>query len=231
MSVGGWGEFAGAFGLFLLSHALPARPALRQRIAGALGERGYLVLYSLLSVAALAWLVAASGRAPYLAIWDAAPWQWWMPNLAVPLACLLVAFGTAAPNPLSLGGRTAGYDPEHPGVVGFTRHPLLWAIALWAGAHAVPNGDLAHLLLFGGFAGFALLGMRALDRRRRRQLGAEAWARLARRTAFWPGAALASGRWRPATLPSSQRLVAATLLWLALLVLHGPIIGVTPLPP
>ena len=148
----------------------------------------------------------------------------------MPPACLLVAFGMAAPNPLSLGGRMAGYDPEHPGIAGFTRHPLLWALVLWAGAHAVPNGDLAHLLLFGGFAGFALLGMRALDRRRRRQLGTEAWARLARRTAFWPGAALVSGRWRPAALPSPRRMVAATLLWLALLVLHGPVIGVTPLP-
>lgn len=229
--MGGWGEFAGAFGLFLLSHALPARPALRRRLAGALSERGYLVLYSLLSVAALAWLVVAAGRAPYLALWSAAPWQWWVPNLAMPLACLLVAFGTATPNPLSFGGRTAGFDPERPGVAGLARHPLLWAIALWAGMHAVPNGDLAHVLLFGGFAGFALLGMRAVDRRRRRQIGAEAWTRLARRTSFWPGAALVSGRWRPATLPSPGRLVAAALLWLALLVLHGPIIGVTPLPP
>lgn len=229
--MGGWGEFAGAFGVFLLSHALPARPALRRRLAGALGERAYLALYSLLSVAALAWLVAAAGRAPYLPLWEMAPWQWWVPNLAMPLACLLVAFGTAAPNPLSLGGRTAGYDPEHPGIAGLTRHPLLWALALWAGAHVVPNGDLAHLLLFGGFAGFALLGMWAIDRRRRRQLGAEAWARLALRTSFLPGAALAAGRWRPATLPTALRLAAAALLWIALLLLHGPVIGVTPFPP
>lgn len=228
--MGGWGEFAGAFGLFLLSHALPARPRLRRRLAGMLGERGYIALYSLLSVAALAWLVAAAGRAPYVPLWDAAPWQWWAPNLAMPLACLLAAFGTAAPNPLSFGGGAVGFDPEQPGVAGLARHPLLWAIALWAAAHAVPNGDLAHMLLFAGFAGFALLGMRAIDRRRRRQLGAETWARLARRTSFWPGAALASGRWRPAAPPSTGRLAAAALLWLALLVLHRPLIGVTPLP-
>ncbi len=229
--MGGWGEFAGAFGLFLLSHALPARPGLRRRLVGMLGERGYLMLYSLLSVAALAWLVAAARRAHYVALWDAAPWQWWAPNLIMPLACLLVAFGTAAPNPLSFGGRATGFDPERPGIAGFARHPLLWALALWAAAHAMPNGDLAHVLLFGGFAGFALLGMRAIDRRRRQQLGAETWARLARRTSFWPGATLASRLWRPATFPSPGRLAAAVLLWLALLVLHGPVIGVSPLPP
>ena len=97
----GWGEFAGAFGLFLVSHALPARPRLRRRLAGVLGERGYLALYSLLSVAALTWLVVAAGRAPYVPLWDAAPWQWWVPNLAMPLACLLVAFGLGASNPPS----------------------------------------------------------------------------------------------------------------------------------
>jgi len=229
--MGGWGEFAGAFGVFLLSHALPARPALRRRLAGALGEGGYLGLYSAVSLAALAWLVAAAGRAPYLPLWDPAPWQWWVPNLAMPIVCLLAAFGTAAPNPLSFGGRAAGFDPARPGIAGLARHPLLAAIALWAGAHAVPNGDLAHLLLFGGFAVFAVLGMAAIDRRRRRQLGVEAWAALAQGTSLLPGAAWAAGRWQPAALPSPLRLAAAVLLWLALLLLHGPVIGVTPLPP
>jgi uncharacterized membrane protein len=110
------------------------------------------------------------------------------------------------------------------------RHPLLWAIVLWAGAHAVPNGDLAHVLLFGGFAVFSLLGMRAIDRRRRRLLGAEAWARLAYRTSFLPGASLAVGRCRPGGPASPWRLAAASLLWLALLLLHERVIGVTPLP-
>ncbi|SDB31143.1 NnrU family protein [Belnapia rosea] len=229
--MGGWGEFAGAFVVFLLSHALPARPALRRPLVTALGERAYLALYSLASLAVLAWLVLAAGRAPYIALWDMAPWQYWVPNIAMPLTCLLVVCGTGAPNPLSFGGRALGFDPEHPGVAGLARHPLLWAIALWAGSHAVPNGDLAHGLLFGGFAGFALLGMWAIDRRRRRQIGAEEWARLAARTSFWPAAALLSGRWHPLGRPSIPRLAAAMLLWLALLLLHGPVIGVSPLPP
>jgi uncharacterized membrane protein len=229
--MGGWGEFLAAFGIFLLSHVLPARPALRRPCAAALGERNYLALYSLASLAALAWLVAAAGRAPHVTLWEMTPWQYWVPNLAMPLACLLAAFGLGAPNPLSFGGRAAGFDPERPGIAGLARHPLLWAIALWAAAHAVPNGDLAQALLFGGFAGFALLGMRMIDHRRRRQLGEAAWAQLAARTSFWPGAALLSGRWRPAGFPDPWRLAAAALLWLGLLLLHAPVIGVAPLPP
>ena len=229
--MGGWGELLAAFSAFLLSHALPARPALRRPLAAALGERGYLLAYSLVSVAALAWLVAAAGRAPHVALWDPAPWQAWAPNLAMPPACLLIASGLGAPNPLSFGGRAAGFDPERPGIAGVARHPLLLALALWAGAHAVANGDLAHVSLFGAFAGFALLGMGIIDRRKRRLIGEDEWGRLAARTSAWPFAALVEGRWRPSAPPGLGRLGAGLLLWLALLALHAPVVGVSPLPP
>lgn len=59
----------------------------------------------------------------------------------------------------------------------WSRHPLLAALALWAAAHVVPNGDLAHLILFGTFAAFAFLGGRLIDRRKRHEMGPE-WQRL-----------------------------------------------------
>jgi uncharacterized membrane protein len=228
--MGGWGEFVAAFAAFLLSHALPARPAMRRPLAAALGERGYLLAYSLVSLGMLAWLVAAAGRAPYLELWPYAPWQAWVTNLLMPVVCLLVAFGIAAPNPLSFGGRAAGFDPQRPGTAGVARHPLLLAIALWAVGHAVPNGNLAHLLLFGAFAGFAALGMRIIDRRKRRLLGEEAWTRLAAHSSGWPLSALLDGRWRPTGPPSALRLCASLLLWLLLLAAHPGAIGVSPLP-
>jgi len=227
----GWGEMAAAFAVFLLSHALPARPALRRKLASALGERGYLLAYSLVSMAALAWLVVAAGRAPYVPLWDPAGWQHWMPNLAMPLACLLIAFAVGAPNPLSFGGREAGFDPANPGIAGVARHPLLLALALWAGSHVVPNGNLAHVALFGAFAGFAMLGMHIIDRRKRRVLGQAAWDRLATRTSNWPFGAMLAGRWRPAGFPDPVRLLLGLLLWAALVVLHPAVIGLSALPP
>jgi len=154
-----------------------------------------------------------------------------VPNQAVPPACLLVAFGIGAPNPLSFGGRADGFDPERPGIAAVARHPLLLAIALWSGAHAVANGDLAHVSLFGAFAAFALLGMRVLDRRKRRLMGAGEWSRLAARTSAWPLASLVAGRWRPSAPPDPRRVGLGLLLWLALLALHAPVVGVSPLPP
>lgn len=229
----GWGEFLGAFAIFLLSHALPARPAVRGPLVATLGERAYLILYSLMSVAVLAWLIAAAGRAPFVQLWPYAAWQAWLVNLAMPLVCVLVAFAVGAPNPLSFGGRKAGSDPRRPGIAGVARHPLLLALSLWAGLHAAANGDLAHLLLFGGFAGFAALGMGMLDRRRRRQLGEVAWMQLAVRTSAWPLAALLDRRWRPGAPRAADtlRLAAGLLLWLVLLALHPAVIGVSPLPP
>ncbi|RBP17234.1 putative membrane protein [Roseiarcus fermentans] len=231
MNPGGWAEFAAAWAAFLVSHALPARPAVRRRLTASLGEAGYQIVYGAVSVAAIAWLIAAAGRAPLVPLWSTEIWQMWLANLAAPLACLLVAFAVGAPNPLSFGGPAAGFDPSRPGVVGVARHPLLVALALWAGVHTLANGDLAHVLLFGGFGGFAVLGMRALDRRRRRELGEAEWARLSACASDWPLAALLAGRWRPQSPPNAARFVLGLALWLVLLALHPLVIGVSPLPP
>lgn len=213
----GWGELGLGFALFLAAHLVPARAPVRRRLTSFLGERGYLLLYGLVSLLLLGWLLAAAGRAPYLAVWEQAPWQRWVVLLAMATACLLVALAIGVPNPLSFGGRRgAVFDPAHPGIVGLTRHPLLWALALWAAAHLFANGDLAHILLFGGFLVMALVGMAALDRRNRARLGA-GWRELALRRA--PG-------WRPR---DAWRLLLALLLFLGLLLAHPLVIGVDPL--
>jgi len=227
----GWADFLLAAVVFVTSHALPLRPALRRPATAVLGDRWFTAVYSVVSVAALAWLIVAAGRAPYVEVWPPAPWQAWVPFLTMLPVCLLVACAVGVPNALSFGGPAAGFDPARPGVAGVARHPLLWAMTLWAGAHAVPNGDLAHLLLFGGLGGFALVGMVAIDSRRRRLWGEARWQDLARATSALPLAALVRGRWRPRGRPPVIRLVIGLGLYLALLLLHRPVIGLSPLPP
>lgn len=228
----GWTEFIAAFVVFLLSHAIPARPAVRAALVHRLGERGFLIGYSVSSLIVLTWLIVATNRAPFVEVWPFEVWQMWAPNIALPLACQFAAFGIGAANPLSFGGDARkAFDPEHPGIAGIVRHPLLWAIGLWAGAHVVPNGDLAHVVLFGFFAVIALVGMAIIDRRKRRQLGAARWQALAARTSFWPGAALLAGRFRPRLSRFSLvRCGIGIAAWLTLLLLHPYVIGVSPLP-
>jgi uncharacterized membrane protein len=228
----GWTEFIVAFVVFLISHALPARPGFRAAMVAKLGERFYLLAYVIASLAVLTWLIAAAGRAQPVELWPFENWQKWAPNLAMPLVCVIAAFGVGAANPLSFGGNpNLAFDPQHPGIVGVVRHPLLWAIALWAAAHVVPNGDLAHVVLFGFFTLIALAGMVVIDRRKQRQLGSEDWQALAANTSFWPLASLLTGRWKPPAISISPiRLAAGVAAYLALLFCHAPIIGVSPLP-
>ncbi|WP_323006995.1 NnrU family protein [Pseudorhodobacter sp.] len=227
---GTWGELFLAFAVFLVSHRIPTLPRVRQRLEARLGSIGFTVAYSLLSVVLLAWLILAAGNAPFVPLWDQALWQRWLANLVMPVALALAVFGLGAPNPLSFGGRAAGFDPEHPGIAGVMRHPLLWALALWSAVHLVVNGDLAHVLLFGSFTGFSVLGMWAIDRRKQRVMGAEVWAGLARSTSTWPFAALVQGRWRPVAGPGLWRSLVWVVIWLGVVLLHAPVIGVAPLP-
>jgi uncharacterized membrane protein len=229
----GWNELILAFALFLLSHIIPARPSVRAWFVRHIGKAVYLGAYSALSIFLFGWLIAAVSRAPYVPLWQFAPWQMWIPNIAMPFVCLLLASGIAAPNPLSAASyNDDAFDPDHPGIVGVTRHPALWAAALWASAHAVPNGDLAHALSFGVFGAFSLLGMLAIDARKQRVLGTIEWRRLSHRTSLVPLVALVGGRWRPSFRKISLfRLVAAIGLYLGLFALHQPVIGVSPFPP
>lgn len=221
-----WLEFIAVMTAFLLSHALPTRPKMRAALARHLGPRGFQLSYSLLSLTLLYGLIVAAWRAPFVVLWDFVPWQTLVPNILMPFAVLLACCAIGAPNPLSFGGaHEEKFDPDHPGIAGIVRHPILWALLLWSGAHLVPNGDLAHVLLFGIFAVFSFTGMVLIDRRCQQKLGMTQWKSLARNTAFWP---FGNG-WRIPAVPYG-RLLLALILYGTLLVLHPLIIGVSALP-
>ncbi|MDV7142301.1 NnrU family protein [Tropicimonas sp. TH_r6] len=218
MMPSGWGEFLAALVFFLVSHSIPVRPPVKAALVARLGASGFTLAYSALSLVALVWLIGAAGRAPVVMLWDWAPWQNHATFTAMALATVLAALAIGRPNPLSFGGaRNEDFDPAAPGIVGWARHPLLVALLLWSVGHLLPNGQLAHVLLFGLFAGFCLLGMRLIDRRKRREMGAEEWRRLASGT--------------PAIRPTRAgllRLAAGAAVYGLLLLAHGPVIGIHP---
>lgn len=51
------------------------------------------------------------------------------------------------------------------------RHPMMWGMVIWAGAHLLVNGDCASVVLFGGLGGWALVQMALVNR------GDGAWER------------------------------------------------------
>ncbi|TNC73272.1 NnrU family protein [Rubellimicrobium roseum] len=221
--------FAAAYAAFLLTHFVPTRPAIRERLVGAMGRRAWFSLYGLISLAVTAWVIWAAGRAPYVELWPQLPWTRWVPNVALPLATALAFCGLPG-RTVTLGGpRQPRLDPSRPGFAAVTRHPLLWVLALWSGAHLFPNGDLAHVLLFGGFLLMALAAMPAFDARAARALGLESPAYFAA-TATLSLRPLGSPGWWRANATLGRRFVLSLGVWLLLLVLHPHVIGVSPLP-
>lgn len=223
----GWAGFVLAWVAFLGAHVIPMLPKVRARLVAALGTRGYFIGFGTMSVLLLWLLILATNAAPMVPLAAQMPWQRWLVNLVMPPAILLTVYGLGAPNPFGLGRKGAGFDPDRPGIVGVTRHPLMWAFVLWAGAHLVANPDLAHVIFFGVLLAYALRGMAKAESRARAD---GSLARLGARTGFWPFAALLSGRWRPQTPPPLRPLLWSALIWAAALLLHPYVIGASPLP-
>lgn len=220
----GWFEFLLALSVFLLSHAIPTRPPVRPWLISRLGRRGYFIGYSLFSLAVLGWLIVAAARAPYVEVIPPWPLLRWVPVAIMPIVCVLAAAGMAVANPLSFGGMgRKPFDPDHPGILAISRHPILLALLLWAMAHLIANGSLAHVILFGLFVVFAWMGMWIIDRRKQREMGPEMWQAQARHTAWLS--------LRVQKLPGPIWIWGAALLaYVALLHLHEIVIGVSPFP-
>lgn len=220
-----WAEFIAALVVFQLSHMIPVRPPVRPWLVQTLGLRGYIVGYSLVSVALLVWLIVAAGRAPYIEVIPPYDLLRWVPLIIMPFVCLLGVMGLMAANPLSFGGLGQGaFNPDQPGILGVSRHPLLLAMLLWGLVHLLANGDLAHIILFGLFAGFSVLGMVAIDRRKQGQMGLSKWQSEARNTAWL---SLRGVRFLRADI---WGWLGSAGVFAALLLLHAPVIGLSPLP-
>ncbi|MEQ3709647.1 MAG: NnrU family protein [Tateyamaria sp.] len=222
----GWIEFTIAFAVFFLSHSLPVRSPLWPMLDRMLGRRGFTIAYSLLSLGVLTWLIVAAGRAPYVPLWNWAPWQSHLALILMAVACVILAMALGRPNPFSFGGmRNEAFDPQRPGIVRLTRHPLLLALALWSLAHLIANGDVAHVLLFGVFAAFAAFGGRLVERRKRRGLG-QNWEQRIAEVRHQPIRRVFSAKHRNDTF----RILGAGFLFVGLLWLHPYVIGVSPIP-
>lgn len=214
----GWGAYVAAWGLFLFTHAVPVRPPVKPWLIARLGRAGYGLAYSALSLGVLAWLFTAAARAPYVPLWSMPVGAHWL-GLAVMLpVVVLLSLTLGRPNPFSFGGaRNAAFDPARPELIGRIRHPVLLALGLWAGVHLGINGDLAHALMFGGFVGFSVLGMKLIDRRKQREMGLSAWDALQ-----------VQSKSAPISLPpqSSLRLALGLLACLGLIAAHQWLAGV-----
>jgi uncharacterized membrane protein len=219
-----------AAAFLIASHYGISSTPLRGWLVDRLGERAYLGLYSVIALGAIVWLSIAYARAPYIELWPFAAWMAWIPLLLMPVALVLLVGGVSGPNPTAVGAPdTLNQEDTARGILRVTRHPLMWAIALFALTHIVANGDLASVIFFGTFVALALVGTLLLDRKYAARRGAD-WRRFAEVTSNVPFGAIAAGRqgivFEEIGWP---RIGAAFALYLVLLALHPWLFGVSPM--
>lgn len=210
-----------AVGVFLAAHLIPAVKPVRAGLVRVMGEPVYLAAYSIVSLAIIVWMIRAYGAAPHVELWPAMDWARWLAAVVMAPACVLIVAGMAGPNPFSLGWGRRGFDPARPGIVGVTRHPVIWGLGLWAGVHVLVNGDQASVILFGLLGVLSLAGPFSLDAKRRGVLGAEGFEKMraeAAETGF-RAAVLQAGAWR---------IGGGLALWAALMAGHEWAFGVAP---
>ena len=167
----------------------------RTQAIARLGAQRWKGLYSLASLAGLGLIIWGFGLA------RAQPVQLWSPPVALrhlALLLTLVAFVLLA----------AAYVPGN-GIKARLHHPMVLAVKVWALAHLLANGNLAHVLLFGTFLVWAALNFSAA--RKRDRLAA---------TVVEPG--------RP--MATAMTVLAGVVAWLLFAFwLHGWLIGIRPI--
>ena len=174
---------------FLATHFVTSTP-LRPRLVAAIGEWPYRGVYSLVAFATLGWMIWAYSGASREPLWVGLRQ---IPYIVMPLVFILLACGYWR-NPTMVGADKLlkSEDPAR-GMIRITRHPIMWAVMLWAASHIIARGDVRSVVFFGGFLALAGLGTILMDARKKGALGQD-WARFSSVTSNLPFVAIARGR-------------------------------------
>ncbi len=221
--------------VFLALHFLVSGTQVRDAITGAIGERAYLGLFSVASLAGIVWLAisynqAHAGTDPQL--YDLGPG---IRHLGIPVVAIAFFLGVQGllmsnPTRVQIGRPAAAPASAIHGVVRITRHPFLWGVVIWSAFHLAANGDEASVVFFGTFFLVALIGTTLIDAKRRRKMGA-AWDAFAAMTSNIPFAGVIAGRNRLNLLESfGWRFGVAAILFFVILFAHYHLFGASPFP-
>ena len=204
-----------ALAAFVGSHFLLSHP-LRAPLVARLGSNGFTVVYSLVAFATLGWAVFEWRRAPVEPWWAAPDWAWPLAAVVMLLASILFVGSVATPNPALVGMPAAAARAAPRGVQRITRHPMMWAFALWALVHGGVSGTGRTVVLATAILILALAGAALQDGKKRVLMG-DAWVAHQAATSFVPFG-------RGFVMPGWTALVGGIALFVAATWLH-PLAG------
>ena len=191
---------------FVGSHFVMSHP-LRGPMVRALGEKGFSLAYTAVSFATLAWVYFAFTAAPPADLPGSGEAGWIIATALTWVAMVLLA-GSFMGNPALPTPMAEAQARSQPrGVFRVTRHPMMWAIGLWAISHLVLFWSIRTMITAAAMGILALVGSKLQDGKKAALMG-DAWAEWSSRTAYWP-------RFGQLLRVGAMPLVAGTVLWLA----------------
>jgi uncharacterized membrane protein len=138
-------------GLFFGAHTLTTQRALRAGLIKAIGEGGYKIGYTLVSLAGFAlivWGFAHYRSSGWIEVWSP-PKALKHLNTALMLPAVILVVAAY------IRGR----------IYATLKHPMLAGVKLWAFGHLLANGDLGGIILFGSFLAWAVFDRISLKHR------------------------------------------------------------------
>jgi len=125
--------------VFIGVHCIPMMPARRQQLVARFGgEDAYRARFALVAAVGLLLIIVGVAYANYVHVYIPPSWGRHLTHLLVLIAFILLP---------------AAHMPND--IKRFTPHPMNWGVILWGVGHLLANGDLASIILFGGFAAYS----------------------------------------------------------------------------
>ncbi|RZL78915.1 MAG: MFS transporter [Sphingomonas sp.] len=207
---------------FVVTHFLLSHP-LRRPLVAALGEKGFLGVYSLVAVATLGatvWAYRMAEVTPLL--WEVGGGLWAISTILMLLASVLL-MGSLMRNPALVGAQSSAATASARGVYAVTRHPMMWAFAVWGVAHILIYPVTKNIILSGAIIVLSLVGA-AFQDHKKATLDPQGWSAWIERTSYLPFAAIIAGRAKLGGF-GTHALAGGLILWLAATWAHIPLAG------
>lgn len=208
-------------GAFVGTHFILSHP-LRRPLVAALGEKGFLGVYSLVAFATLWSISWAYPKAPVTApLWNVGDGIWALASVMM-LAASVLLLGSLIRNP-ALPGATNAASAEARGVFAITRHPMMWAFALWGVVHILVYPVTRNIIVAVAIIVLSLVGA-SLQDRKKAGLDPQGWTAWQSRTSYWPFVAIAQGRARFGGF-GAHAIAGGVVVWLLATWAHIPLAG------
>ena len=217
----GMAQLTAAIAIFVGTHFLMSHP-LRPKMVAGLGNNGFQIVYSIISLATLLWAISAYRDAPFSApLWAANDGLWWAASVLTLIGSILFV-GSFIGNPaMPSPGASAAAKGMPRGVFGITRHPMMWGLALFAASHILISPQVSLIILAVGITFLALAGSAGQDKKKAVTMGPD-WSGWTAKTSYWPfGLQLAGKAGWASAYPGRTPLLGGVLLWLGITYGHS----------